>query len=67
MSEKYSYDKQSDSLYINLREGAEDSCEEIVPGINLEFDERGEVIGVEVLKVSRFSKGLKKLAQIKNL
>lgn len=54
MKEKYSYDKESDSLFIYLEEGEEDRFEEIAPGINLEFDENGKMIGVEILKASRF-------------
>jgi uncharacterized protein YuzE len=52
---KYKYDKESDSLFIILKEGEEDRFEEVVPGINLEFDENNEIIGVEILKASRFS------------
>ncbi len=55
---EYNYDKESDSLFIVLREGEEERFEEIVPGINIEFNKRGEIIGVEILKASRFSKEL---------
>ncbi len=57
MSKRYHYDPESDSLYICVREGEEDSFEEIVPGINVEFDENQEVIGIEILNASRFSEG----------
>ena len=57
MDKKYRYDEKSDSLYIYLKEGEEESFEEIVPGINVEFDKNNEIIGVEVLYVSRFAKG----------
>ena len=60
MKKKYSYDEKTDSLYINLRDGEEDSFDEVVPGINVELDEKGNVIGVEILKASRFSNKLKK-------
>lgn len=59
MNKKYNYDKKSDSLYIHLKEGKEESFEEIVPGINIEFDEYNEIIGIEILKASRFSDELK--------
>ena len=51
---KYNYDKESDSLFIYLEEGKEDKFEEIAPGINIELDENGKIIGVEILKASRF-------------
>ena len=54
-SEKCHYDEKSDSLFINLKDGEEDSFEEVIPGINIEFDERKQIIGVEILKASRFS------------
>ncbi len=55
--QRYQYDKKSDSLYICIREGEEERFEEIVPGINVELDENGEIIGVEILRASRFAEG----------
>lgn len=51
---KYNYDKESDSIFIIVKEGKEDHFEEIVPGVNIEFNKEGEIIGVEILKASRF-------------
>ena len=59
MNKKYNYDKESDSLFIYLEEGEEDSFEEIVPGINIELDKNGKIIGIEIIKASRFSEKLK--------
>ena len=59
MNEKYNYDKESDSLFIYLEEGEEESFEEIVPGINIELDKNGKIIGVEILKASRFMNRVK--------
>ena len=56
MNKKYNYDKKSDSLFIYLEEGEEESFEEIVPGINIELNKDNEIIGIEILNVSRFSK-----------
>lgn len=58
MAERYHYDEQSDSLYIYVKEGMEDRFEEIVPGINIEFDDQDKIIGVEILKASRFNEKL---------
>lgn len=58
MNEMYNYDEKSDSLFIYLKEGEEDRFEEIVPGINIEFNNDGEIIGIEILKVSRFKEVL---------
>lgn len=59
MDKKYRYDKESDSLFIYLKEGEEEDFEEIAPGINLELDGNGKIIGVEILKASRFINKLK--------
>ncbi|MFH1289855.1 MAG: DUF2283 domain-containing protein [Nanoarchaeota archaeon] len=64
MDKKYNYDKESDSLFINIKDGEEESFEEIAPGINIELNENNEVIGIEVLKASRFLKGLKKTEEM---
>ena len=66
MNKKYYYDKKSDSFFIYLKEGEEESFEEIAPGINVELDKNNEVIGIEVLKASRFSEKLKKPITIKH-
>ena len=59
MNKKYNYDQKSDSLFIYLEEGEEESFEEIVPGINIELNKDNEIIGIEILNVSRFSKKFK--------
>jgi len=60
MNKKYNYDKESDSLFIYLEEGEEENFEEIAPGINIELDKNNKIIGVEILKASRFLGRLKK-------
>ncbi len=60
MDKKYNYDQKSDSLFIYLGEGEEESFEEIAPGINIEIDSKGKLIGVEILKASRFMSGMGK-------
>lgn len=43
------YDKDSDVLYLGFRSGVEEELVEIVPGINVEFDEKNRIIGIEIL------------------
>lgn len=66
MNNKYNYDKESDSLFIYLKEGEEEGFEEIAPGINIEFNKNGEIIGVEILRASRFLKRAEKEAGLQN-
>jgi uncharacterized protein YuzE len=60
MNQKYHYDKESDSLFICLKEGEEEGFEEIIPGINIELDKNNKIIGVEILRASRFMKKRRK-------
>jgi len=66
MNKRYNYDEKSDSLYIYIKEGEEEKFEEIVPGINIELDKNNDIIGIEVLKASRFSESLKKPVELKH-
>jgi len=52
------YDKQSDVLYFGIREGVEEEFSEIAPGIAVELDKKGNVIGVEVFNASRVLKSV---------
>lgn len=45
------YDKEVDVLYLS-REGKEASVEEAYPGISLEFNEEGNIVGIEILNAS---------------
>ncbi|MBI2676309.1 MAG: DUF2283 domain-containing protein [Candidatus Aenigmarchaeota archaeon] len=65
MNKRYHYDRKSDSLFICLKEGEEEGFEEIVPGINVELDKHGEVIGIEILHASRFNVERKRSMAIK--
>ena len=49
-------DKESDALYFRLDESAIVESEEVRPGVILDFDKEGKVIGVEFLGIrSRIS------------
>ena len=66
MNKKYYYDENSDSLFIYLKEGKEENFEEIVPGINIELGKNNEIIGIEILRASRFARGMKKSIAVKH-
>lgn len=46
-------DKESDSLYFRLDETVIVESEEIQPGIILDFNADGQVIGIEMLDISK--------------
>jgi uncharacterized protein YuzE len=47
------YDPDVDALYVRLSDSKIIESEEVQPGIVLDFDEAGQVVGVEVLNVSK--------------
>jgi uncharacterized protein YuzE len=50
-----SYDPEADALFVWFGpEGVKSTeTEEVAPGVMLDFDDKGEVIGIEVLYVSQ--------------
>ena len=44
-------DEAADALYIRLEESAIVESEEVSPGVILDFDEGGRVVGIEILNV----------------
>ena len=49
---KIQIDREADALYIRLTEGGIVESEEVRPGVILDFDAEGQVVGVEMLKIS---------------
>jgi uncharacterized protein YuzE len=45
-------DKESDALYFRLDESAIVDSEEVQPGVILDFNAEGKVVGIEMLKLS---------------
>jgi uncharacterized protein YuzE len=45
-------DKANDALYLRLDETAVVESEEVQPGVILDFDSNGRVIGIELLALS---------------
>jgi uncharacterized protein YuzE len=54
------YDLASDVLYIATRKGVEEEFTEVAPGVNVELDGKGNVLGVEILNASQTLKGFLK-------
>jgi uncharacterized protein YuzE len=45
-------DREADALYIRLTDGGIVESEEVRPGVILDFDAQGQVVGVEMLRIS---------------
>jgi len=52
---KVIYDEKEDILFL-AREGQEEEIVELAPGVNVELDGSGNLIGVEVFKASNVFK-----------
>ena len=48
-------DKEADALYLRLDDSRIVETEEVSPGVMLDFNEAGEVVGVEMLYLSKRS------------
>jgi len=61
---KIYYDSEADALSMVVKDGAEDHFEELSPGISVEYDRRGNVLGFEILNASRhFRAAIPKMAE----
>ncbi len=59
---KVFYDEKEDILYL-AKEGQEEEVVELSPGINMELDANGNLIGMEVFKASSLFKDVIKLME----
>ena len=50
---KLKVDKQSDALYLRLDEAAVVESEEVQPGVILDYDAADNVVGIEILNLSK--------------
>ena len=52
----FEYHPDTDMLYIKLGAGVSTESEEVAPGIVLDFDERDQVIGIEIEDASTLAR-----------
>lgn len=50
---KIEYDPKADAMYIRLAAGQVADSDEVRPGVVLDFDAEGRILGIEMLDVSR--------------
>lgn len=55
-------DKEADALYLRLDDSKIVESEEVVPGVILDYNERNEVVGIEMLYLTRRAPNLKTTA-----
>lgn len=52
-NQKIYYDKKTDVLWLFIKSGLEEIHQEISPGVSVELNKKGEVLGIEILNASR--------------
>lgn len=50
---KFQYYSDTDSLYIDLAERTGTETREIAPGVNVDFDAQGQLVGIDIDHASR--------------
>ena len=48
---KVHYDEKADAIYLRLDESKIVESEEVRPGVVLDFDDKDQVVGIEILRV----------------
>lgn len=59
---KIEYDQHADAMYIRLRAGVVADSDEVRPGVVLDLDTDGRVLGIEMLDVSQRTDNPRELA-----
>ncbi|MCG3120252.1 MAG: hypothetical protein ALAOOOJD_02879 [bacterium] len=52
---KFHYYPETDSLYIDLAERASADSREVAPGVVLDFDEDGSLVGIDIDRASKIA------------
>ena len=50
---KISYYPETDSLYIDLSSGTSADSKEVAPGVVLDFDDQGQIVGIDIDNASK--------------
>lgn len=53
VKDRVSYDEEVDVLWILSKEGAMEEFVEPIPGVHVELNEDGEVMGIEIMNASK--------------
>jgi uncharacterized protein YuzE len=51
-NKQFFYDRKADVLYLLVKKGKEEEVVEVSPGVNVELDGQGKLLGVEILNAS---------------
>lgn len=51
-------DKEADALYLTLDSSTIVGSQEVSPGVVVDYNDRNEIVGIEILHLSKRAKGL---------
>ena len=54
---KLKVDHEADGLYLSLGDAPASESKEITPGIIVDYDQKGQVVGIEMLHLSKRAPG----------
>jgi len=55
------YDEESDTAYLRIKGEGIARSEEVAPGLIIEYNSKGQVVGLKLLNASRSEEGLRQL------
>lgn len=55
---KLKVDREADALYLTLRDSPASETEEVAPGIIVDYDEKAQAVGIEMLHLSKRAPGV---------
>lgn len=50
---KFEFDPQADAVYLELTDADVDESKEVQPGIIMDYDAEGRIVGIEILYISK--------------
>lgn len=53
LKQKIYYDKETDVLWLFIKSGPEEKHQEVAPGVSVELNKKGELLGIEILNASK--------------
>lgn len=52
-NQKIYYDNKTDVLWLNIKSGVEEEHREVAPGVSVELNKKGDLLGIEILNASQ--------------
>lgn len=50
---KLEFDPAADAAYLEISDGDVESSQELKPGVIIDYDAQGDIVGIEILNISK--------------